>query len=145
MNHAWETYELTPILSKSHLIYRNMPHFDDLAKYFSKIFNKRNIFLMPTQDQSFWYNKGFFFKKYFWFNVINDLRRCDLVRRYAMLGNTRHGTTKFIWCHKNTQSILFDTVEIIWYKDFKKYSRSNLFFVDLKNIVFQRYFSSGTP
>lgn len=53
MNHAWETYELTPILSESLLIIiLNMPHFDDLAKHFSNIFNKRNIYLKPKQDQS---------------------------------------------------------------------------------------------
>lgn len=40
--------------------------------------------------------------------------RCDLIRQYALLGNIRHVTTKYIWHHKNSSSIMFDVAVNIW-------------------------------
>lgn len=69
----------------------------------------------------------------------------DMWFNKTMLRNIRHVTTKYIWRHKNESSNMFDIVVNIWYKSFKKYSRSNYFFVDLKNIAIQPYFCSETP
>lgn len=54
--------------------------------------------------------------------------------------NAHHVTTKYTWRHNNVSSIMFDIVFNVWYTNFKKYSRSSYFFIDLKKYRFSAVF-----
>lgn len=83
--------------------------------------------------------------KYYWSEVIDQLRRCDLIGSFAMLGYPRHVTNKNIWRHNMHHIFCWTLLSILCKRDFEKYFGLKSFFVDSKITVFQPYFRSGTP
>lgn len=131
MNHAWETYEFTPILSKSHLISKNEHYCDDWAKCLSTICYKRKSIWNPSKYSRVYGKTKDLSSKCFWFNAMNHLRRCNIIRQYAIVGNTPGDNEVHMTSQKCAKCYVWLVVNI-WYENLKKKLPVKLFLRSLK-------------
>lgn len=143
MNHAWETYEFTPIVSKSHL-FSKMCLILMIGRKVSALsfINEISIWSLSKNSKVYGKTKDLS-SKYFWFDVIIHLRRCDIIREYAIWGNRRQVTTKYIWRHKNASSVMFDLLSI--YENLKKNTPGQTISSFIKRILFYSLFLLRDP
>lgn len=109
------------------------------------IFQINEIFIWtPSKNCKIHYLSKDFSLKYFWFNDIIHLCRCDSYRLFTVLEYTRHVLKKNIWRHKNTCNLVLDVTVNLCNKSLKKLARLKYFSIIKIVSFFDIYLASGS-